>query len=55
MGQYVSPTERLFDVVNTGDIHLALKVFEKDLNKIALNQRRQHGCSEKWRKCIGKI
>ena len=39
MGQYVSPTERLFDVVNTGDIHLALKVFEKDLNKIALNQR----------------
>jgi hypothetical protein len=30
MGQYVSPTERLFDVVNTGDIHLALKVFEKD-------------------------
>lgn len=39
MGQYVSPTERLFDVVNTGDIHLALKVFEKDLNKITLNQR----------------
>ncbi len=39
MGQYVSPTERLFDVVNTGDILLTLKVFEKDLNKIALNQR----------------
>ena len=39
MGQYVSPTEMLFDIVNTGDIHLALKVFEKDLSKIALNQR----------------
>lgn len=39
MGQYVSPTEMLFDIVNTEDIHLALKVFEKDLNKISLNQK----------------
>ena len=39
MGQYVSPTEMLFDIVNTEDIHLALKVFEKDLSKIAINQR----------------
>ena len=39
IGQYVSPTDKLFDVVNTDDVHLALSVFEKDLNKISLGQR----------------
>jgi len=39
IGQYVSPTDLLFDVVNTDDVHLALKVFEKDLNKISVGQR----------------
>ena len=39
IGQYVSPMEKMFDVVNTGDIHLALKVFEKDLNKISVGQK----------------
>lgn len=39
IGQYVSPTDMLFDVVNTDDVHLALKVFEKDLNKISVGQR----------------
>lgn len=38
IGQYVSPTDDLFDIVNTDDVHLALKVFEKDLNKIAIGQ-----------------
>ena len=38
--QYVSPTDRLFEVVNTDDdVHLALSVFEKDLNKISVGQR----------------
>lgn len=39
IGQYVSPTDKLFDIVNTGDLHLALKVFEKDLNKIKIGQK----------------
>ena len=39
IGQYVSPTDRLFEVVNTDDVHLALSVFEKDLNKISVGQR----------------
>ena len=39
IGQYVSPTDKMFDIVNTGDLHLALKVFEKDLNKIKTGQK----------------
>lgn len=39
LGQYVSPNEKLFTVVNTIDTHLILKVFEKDLDKIHLGQR----------------
>jgi cobalt-zinc-cadmium efflux system membrane fusion protein len=39
IGQYVSPTEKLFEIVNTSDVHLVLKVFEKDLDKIHLNQK----------------
>ena len=39
IGQYVSPTDKLFDVVNTDDVHLALSVFEKDLNRISVGQR----------------
>lgn len=39
IGQYVSPTERLFEVVNTEDVHLALSIFEKDLQNIFENQK----------------
>lgn len=39
IGQYVSPTDKLFEIVNTDDVHLALSVFEKDLNKISVGQR----------------
>ncbi|AZI32001.1 efflux RND transporter periplasmic adaptor subunit [Kaistella carnis] len=39
IGQYVSPMDKMFDVVNTGDLHLALKVFEKDLSKIKIGQK----------------
>jgi membrane fusion protein, heavy metal efflux system len=38
IGKYVSPTEVLFDLVNPADIHLALKVFEKDLSKLTIGQ-----------------
>ena len=39
IGKYVSPTEVLFELINPTDIHLALKVFEKDLDKIKKGQR----------------
>jgi cobalt-zinc-cadmium efflux system membrane fusion protein len=38
IGKYVSPTEVLFELINPDDIHLALKVFEKDLDKIYIGQ-----------------
>ena len=39
IGRYVSPTEVLFELINPTDIHLALKVFEKDLDKIKIGQQ----------------
>ncbi|WP_159476693.1 efflux RND transporter periplasmic adaptor subunit [Dyadobacter sp. 3J3] len=39
IGKYVSPTEVLFELINPSDIHLALKVFEKDLDKIKIGQK----------------
>lgn len=39
IGKYVSPTDVIFELVNPADIHLALKVFEKDLSKIYIGQR----------------
>ncbi len=38
IGKYVSPAEVLFDLVNTNDLHLALTIFEKDLNSIRPGQ-----------------
>jgi membrane fusion protein, heavy metal efflux system len=39
IGKYVSPTEVLFDLINPTDIHLALKIFEKDLDKLYIGQK----------------
>ena len=39
IGKYVSPTEVLFELVNPTDIHLALKVYEKDLDKLYIGQK----------------
>jgi len=39
IGKYVSPTDVLFDIVNPTDIHLALIVFEKDVNKLFNGQK----------------
>ncbi|AFK03724.1 efflux transporter, RND family, MFP subunit [Emticicia oligotrophica DSM 17448] len=39
IGKYISPTEVMFELVNTSDIHLALKVFEKDLDKLNIGQK----------------
>ncbi|HET6225603.1 MAG TPA: efflux RND transporter periplasmic adaptor subunit [Bacteroidia bacterium] len=39
MGKYASPTDVLFELVNPADIHLALTVFEKDINKLFIGQK----------------
>lgn len=39
IGKYVSPTEVLFELVNPTNIHLALKVYEKDLDKLYTGQK----------------
>lgn len=39
IGKYVNPSDVLFELVNPNDIHLALKVFEKDLSLIHEGQR----------------
>ena len=37
-GKYVNPSDILFEIVNPSDIHLALTVFEKDIDKMAIGQ-----------------
>lgn len=39
IGKYVSPTEVMFELINPTDIHLALKVYEKDLDKLFIGQK----------------
>lgn len=39
IGKYASPTDVLFELVNPTDIHLALTVFEKDLDKLFIGQK----------------
>ena len=39
IGKYVNPSDVLFELVNPSDIHLALTIFEKDLNKLFIGQK----------------
>lgn len=39
IGKYTSPTDVLFELVNPKDIHLALDVFERDVNQLAIGQK----------------
>lgn len=39
IGKYVNPTEVLFELVNPADIHLALNVYEKDIDKLSVGQK----------------
>jgi cobalt-zinc-cadmium efflux system membrane fusion protein len=38
VGKYTAPTDQLFELVDPRDIHLALNVFEKDLNALSIGQ-----------------
>lgn len=39
IGKYVKPEDVLFEIVNPEDIHLALTIFEKDINKLFIGQK----------------
>lgn len=39
IGKYVLPSDVLFELINPDDIHLALNVFDKDVNKLAIGQK----------------
>ncbi|HAD11631.1 MAG TPA: efflux transporter periplasmic adaptor subunit [Saprospirales bacterium] len=39
IGKYTAPTDVLFELVNPEDIHLNLKVFEKDVASLAIGQK----------------
>jgi len=39
IGQYLSPTDVLFELVNTDDMHLIIKVFEKDIPMLQKGQK----------------
>lgn len=38
-GKYVNPDDVLFELIDLNDLHLAIKVFEKDIDKIFLGQK----------------
>lgn len=39
IGKYVSPSDVLFEIVDLSDIHLAITVFEKSVNKLKVGQK----------------
>lgn len=39
VGKYVTPSEPLFEIINSSNLHLTLKVFEKDLSKLQVGQQ----------------
>jgi cobalt-zinc-cadmium efflux system membrane fusion protein len=39
IGKFVNPSDILFELVNPNDLHLALKVFEKDVQSIKIGQK----------------
>ena len=39
IGKYVTPAEVLFELINPTDIHLNIKVFEKDVAKLLIGQK----------------
>jgi len=39
IGKYLNPSDVLFELINTSDIHLNLKIFEKDITKLKIGQK----------------
>lgn len=39
IGKYVNPSDVLFELINPSDIHLNMKIYEKDINKLSVGQK----------------
>jgi membrane fusion protein, heavy metal efflux system len=39
IGKYISPSEVMFELINPNDIHLNIKVYEKDVAKLKIGQK----------------
>lgn len=39
IGKYVTPSDVMFELINPADIHLNIKVFEKDIAKLSIGQK----------------
>lgn len=39
IGKYANPSDILFELVNPTDIHLAINIFERDINKLFIGQK----------------
>jgi membrane fusion protein, heavy metal efflux system len=39
IGKYISPSEVMFELINPTDIHLNIKVYEKDVTKLKIGQK----------------
>lgn len=39
IGKFVNPSDILFELIDPSAIHLSLKIFEKDLNKLSIGQK----------------
>jgi len=39
IGKFVSPEQELFEIIDNEHLHIGLKVFEKDIDKISVNQK----------------
>jgi cobalt-zinc-cadmium efflux system membrane fusion protein len=39
VGKYINPSDVLFELVNSSNIHLVLNVFEQDVNKLKIGQK----------------
>jgi cobalt-zinc-cadmium efflux system membrane fusion protein len=55
-GAYVNPSDVLFELINPSDIHLNLKVYEKDISKLTIGQKLvAYSNSEPKKKYNGEI
>ncbi len=55
IGKYATPAEVLFELVNPDDIHLNLKIFEKDLDKLYVGQKLTAYSNNNEKKHIAEI
>lgn len=55
IGKYVTPAEVLFELINPTDIHLNLKVFEKDLASVAIGQKVMAWTNQQDKKYSGEV